>query len=59
MPQNKKCYKAGCVRENCYRHRKYDVEGWVHKTFSFSDDREYIIFLVWALFVVSFFASIV
>jgi hypothetical protein len=59
MRENQKCSKAGCNKNNCYRHRVYDVEGWLHKTFSFNDDREYIIFLVWALFVVSFFASMV
>jgi hypothetical protein len=35
------------------------IEKWIHKHLHFPDDREYVIFLVWALFVSVFLTSFV
>lgn len=32
-------------------HKSYDLEGWLHKHLYFRDDREFMIFLAWAIFV--------
>lgn len=40
-------------------HKKYDLEGWLLKHFNFRDENEYVIFLVWALFVSLFLTNFV
>ena len=36
-----------------------EIEKWLHKRFHFQDEREYVIFLVWALCVTVFFANLI
>jgi len=39
-------------------YKKYDVDGWFHKHLLFKNDWEFIILLVWALFVTTLLLSI-
>lgn len=32
-------------------YKNYDLEGWLLKHFNFKNEKEYVIFLIWALFV--------
>lgn len=44
-------------QNNDWLYKKYDVDGWLHKVFYFSNDTEFIIFLIWALYVSVFFLN--
>jgi len=46
-------------QNNHWLYKKYDLEGWLLKHFNFDDEKEYIIFLIWALFVSVFLTNFI
>ena len=40
-------------------HKEIPLEKWLHKHLLFKDDKEFVIFLIWAVFSAAFFSIFV